>query len=64
MIKISDDKIKFKRKIYKQKEIYYITYKKYWDGGFDNDVSLSDKADFYRVANLFSDAIKKIVSAQ
>ncbi len=27
MIKISDDKIKFKRKIYKQKEIYYITYK-------------------------------------
>lgn len=64
MIKISDDKIKFKRKIYKQKEIYYITYKKYWDGVFDNDASLSDKADFYRVANLFSDAIKKIVSAQ
>ena len=63
MIKISEDKIKFKRKIYKQKEIYYITYKKYWDGGFDNDASLSDKADFYRVANLFSDAIKKIVSA-
>lgn len=29
MIKISDDKIKFKRKIYKQEEIYYITYKKY-----------------------------------
>lgn len=27
MIKISDDKIKFKRKIYKQKEIYCITYK-------------------------------------
>lgn len=63
MIKISEDKIKFKRKIYKQKEIYYITYKKYWDGGFDNDASLSDKADFYRIANLFSDAIKKIVSA-
>ena len=38
MIKISDDKIKFKGKNYKQKEIYYITYKKYWDGGFDNDV--------------------------
>lgn len=61
MIKISEDKIKFKRKIYKQKGIYYITYKKYWDGGFNKDTSLSDKADFYRVANLFSDAIKRIV---
>lgn len=53
MIKISDDKIKFKRKIYKQKEIYYITYKKYRDGGFDNDASLSDKADF-TVSQIYS----------
>lgn len=61
MIKISEDKIQFKRKIYKQKEIYYITYKKYWDGGFEADTSLSDKTNFYYVANLFSDTIKKIV---
>lgn len=53
MIKISEDKIKFKRKIYKQKEIYYITYKKYWDGGFDNDASLSDRRIF-TVSQIYS----------
>ncbi len=56
-------KLNLKEKFYKQKEIYYITYKNTGTVVFDNDASLSDKADFYRVANLFSDAIKKIVSA-
>lgn len=57
-------KLNLKEKFTNRKKFITLHIKKYWDGGFDNDASLSDKADFYRVANLFSDAIKKIVSEQ
>lgn len=57
-------KLNLKEKFINRKKFITLHIKKYRDGGFDNDASLSNKADFYRVANLFSDAIKKIVSAQ
>lgn len=52
----------FNKSLYELREIYYITCEKYWDGGYSIDAKLSDKLEFYNVANRFSDIIKAIVS--
>lgn len=62
MIEINDRMIKFDREIYAVKSPYYITYDKFWDGGYQSDASLLEKSEFYHVARLFSDFVKEYIS--
>ncbi len=59
-IKFCDDK--FDNLLYDIKTIYCITCDKFWDGGYITDVSLSEKAEFYNIANQFSSIIKSLIN--
>ncbi|MGN1131474.1 MAG: hypothetical protein ACI4RL_01110 [Ruminococcus sp.] len=47
--------------LYSLDDIYCITSETYWDGGFQTDATLKDKANFYHIAELFSRVIKEII---
>lgn len=48
--------------LYDIKDVYVITSESYWDGGYPIDATLSDKQEFYKYANNFSEIIRKIIS--
>lgn len=62
MEKINSDKYNFNRELFNIKEIYCISSEKFWDGGFEQGASLTEKSNFYSLANQFSDIVKSITN--
>ena len=62
MKEIKFDNNKFDTSLYDTKIIYCITCNKYWDGGYKPDANLSEKSEFYNIANQFSNIVKSLVS--
>lgn len=62
MKKIKFNNSIFNKSLYDLKDIYCITSEKFWDGGYDIDADLSEKAEFYNLTNKFSHIIKDIVT--
>lgn len=62
MEKINSSKFIFNRELFNIKEIYCISCDKFWDGGFEQGASLTEKSNFYYLANQFSDIIKSITN--
>ena len=62
MRKIEFNGNSFVEHLYSLTDIYCITGEIYWDGGFQTDATLKDKANFYHIAEQFSKVIKEIIT--
>lgn len=62
MIKISKRDIDFSPEIYTLGQCIYITTDKFWDGGYSNDASLTEKCEFYKLASIFSKTLREIIT--
>jgi len=58
---IRKDEISFNRDLFHVQELYYLSCSRYWDGGYDKDATLSEKAKFYSIASQYSEIIKDIL---